>query len=65
MSTKIEWTGENMESRYRMYATIGRVCQLLCKSDCVTDAEEWSEKVCERIYGNDARIRAEHATTIT
>ena len=47
-----------------MYATIGRMCQLLCKNDCVADAEEWSEKVCERIYSNDARIRAEHATTI-
>lgn len=28
-----------------MYATIGRMCQLLCKNDCVADAEEWSKEI--------------------
>lgn len=30
----------NMESRNRMYATIGRMQKLLCKNDCVTDAKD-------------------------
>lgn len=47
----------DVESRYGVYATIRQAVLTAMQNDCVTDAEEWSEKVCERIYGNDARIR--------
>jgi len=35
----------DMESRYGVYATIGRVQKLLCQNDCIADAEEWSKEI--------------------
>ena len=53
----------NMESRYGVYATIGRVQKLLCKNDCVTDAKRWSKAIqMQGLYARKSTIEARNMT---